>query len=460
MLSVCCLSGGAPGRLEALLELLRPRADELVVGLDDRVPVDRLGRVPELADVLVRYPYAEPVERPRGWLASLAHGDWLFSIDDDEVPSAALLEVLGSLDDGLTHMLVPRRWLWQEGWLAEEPWWPDWQLRLVRADAVLFPGVMHVPIKALGPHAYLDAPLYHLDLLANTREQREAKARRYERVRAGLRVGGLPLNTAYYLPELHAELRIEPVPPEDRQTLERALAAHDPEPRPPAPLRHATREEVDACWRDAPLPDGAYRARIELGDPPRPVSGELRKLDVVVTNLGTVTWPEGPEGLPEIRLAYRYEGTDVAGIRTPFPRSVAPGESVRVPVAFTAPDEPGRHVLAVDLVHERHRWFGCEARVELEVMPRRRAVVLVGQPPGNEAFDRTVDEALAALDPRLEPFLVGPRPEWLRDRFGLDAAEEPPDWDPDEVVALPAGRRRDRAAIELQARRLRRRARG
>ena len=202
MLSVCCLSGGPPGRLSALLALLRPVADEIVVGLDERVELDRLGAVPELCDVLLRYPYAEPVERPRAWLASQCRGDWLFSIDDDEVPSAALLAALGRLDQKLTHALVPRRWLWEDGWLADDPWSPDWQLRLFRADAVSFPGVMHVPIKASGPHAYLDAPLYHLDLVVNTRTQREAKARRYEAVRHGLRLGGLPFNTALYLPEL------------------------------------------------------------------------------------------------------------------------------------------------------------------------------------------------------------------------------------------------------------------
>ena len=110
MLSVCCLSGGSPGRLGALLGLLRPVADELVVALDERIDTTRLGRVPELADVLVRYPYAGPVERSLAWLASLCHGDWIFRVDDDEVPGAALLEALRDPPDDLTHAWVPRRW--------------------------------------------------------------------------------------------------------------------------------------------------------------------------------------------------------------------------------------------------------------------------------------------------------------------------------------------------------------
>jgi hypothetical protein len=459
VLSVCCLSGGPPGRLGALLALLRPVVDEIVVGLDDRVDLDRFGAVPELCDVLVRYPYAEPVECPRAWLASQCRGDWIFSIDDDEVPSVGLLAALGGLDPELTHALIPRRWLWEDGWLADDPWSPDWQLRLFRADAVSFPGVMHVPIKASGAHAYLGVPLYHLDLVVNTRAQREAKASRYEAVRRGLRLGGLPFNTALYVPELHPASRIEQLPADDAALVEAVRMATVPDEGPRPEARLASREEVDAYWADAPLPDTDYRAHIELGPPPHPVAGELRKIDVLATNLGARAWPAG-DGVPEVRLAYRFEGSDRAGIRTPFPHRVEPGGTVRVPLSFEAPAEPGRHALVVDVVHERHRWFGCEASVELTVAPRRRALVLVGQPPGDPEFDARVDEVLAALDPALEPFLVGPKPDWLRDRFSVAAADEPPEWAAEAVVELPAGRRRDRIRLALLARRLRRRARG
>lgn len=460
MLSICCLSGGPPARLAALLSLLRPVAGEIVVALDERVDLRLAGPVGELADVLVRYPYAEPVERPRAWMHSLARGDWVFSIDDDEVPSGALLEQLAHPDETLTHAWVPRRWLWEDGWLTDEPWSPDWQLRLVRPEAAQLPGIMHVPLRAAGPHAYLDAPLYHLDLVVATPEWREEKAQRYERVRPGLRFGGLPLNAAYYLPELRERVHTAPVPDEDAALVDRVRAAPEAAPGPPPVARLATREEVDAHWAEAPLPPDDYRAHIELGPSPAPIAGEVRKLDVLVTNLGGATWPAGPDGLPEIRLAYRFEGSDAAGLRTPFPHPVGRGETVRVPLSFEAPAEPGLYTLVVDLVHERQRWFGCEQRLEIAVLPRRRAVILVGQPPGDKAFDERVDSAIESLDPILEPFLVGPRPDWLRDRFAIDASAERPPWRPDEVVIVPAGRRLDRLRMTLEARRLLRRARG
>ncbi|HWB22919.1 MAG TPA: hypothetical protein VG652_08525 [Gaiellaceae bacterium] len=460
MLSICCLSGGPTERLAALLTLLRPVADELVIAVDDRVDRDRLGAVSELADVLVAYPFAEPVERPFGWLHSLCRGDWIFRIDDDEVPSGALLDALRAPDERLTHAWVPRRWLWDDGYLASDPWAPDWQLRLVRPDAARFPGQMHIPVQASGPHAYLEeAALYHLDLVTNDREARAAKVNRYEHVRPGLRLGELPLNAAYYLPELRRELLVEEVPSLDAPLIRFVIAAAGAGQEPasePVEIRVATRTEVDAHWAEAPLPDEDYCAEIELGRAPSPICGEVREIDVHVTNLGSTVWPGGRDALPEIRLSSRWKGLELPEqqLRSAFPSDVAPGETVLVPLSFRAPDEPGSHVLIVDLVHERHRWFGVDVEVDVVVRPERRAVVLVSQPPGEEVFDRRVDDLLGRIDPSLQPVLVGPKPDWLRDRFGIEAhADQPPP--AESVFVVAAGPRRRRLRLELQARELR-----
>jgi hypothetical protein len=454
MLSVCCQSGD-PRRLAALLPILRPVADEIVVAVDDRADLRLLGPVASLVDRLFVFPYADPPERAFQWLHEQTSEEWVFRIDDDEAPSAALLELLAHPPAEVAYVHVPRRWVWQEGWLDQYPWRPDWQLRLARRDAVSFPGLMHVPVRGEGPARYVDAPLYHLDLLRGDRETRTAKARRYEPLRRGIRVAGLPLNFALYLPE-GRDVRVEPVPSEDRGLVDAvagAVAAPGPEPT----AVRVTREAIDASWADRPLPDSAYAARLEPATLEPYAAGEVRALDVLVTNLGSETWPWGPDGLPEIRLAYR--GLPSA-LRTPLPHELGPGESMLVPVVIEAPLEPGRHRFTIDVVHERHRWFECGVEFELEVLPPRRALVLVGQPPGEEAFDERVDELLASLDPSLEPLLVGPKPDWLRDRFGLPASAEVPSWRPAAVHALPAGRRRDRLRLEWQARRLRRHARG
>jgi len=452
MLSVCCLSGGPPERLVYLLGLLRAAADEIVVGIDDRVEERKLAAVAEVADVVRRYPFPGQPEHARAWLHEQASGDWIFWIDDDEVPSRALLDVVAAPPERLTHCFVRRRWLWRDGWIDAPPWRPDWQLRLVRRDAARYPGILHVPIHASGPHSYLDEPVYHLDLLVKDRARREEQVRRYARVRPGLRIGGRALNEAYLLPESR-DPRVAPVPPADAPLLAAAL---DPPPlaeRPPPQLPLATPAEIDAAWAERPLPDEAYRARIELLFADPLTAGEVGAFDARVTNLGSETWRGGRHGLPEIRLSYR--GLPDA-LRTPLPHDLAPGASALVPASVRAPDEPGRYEIAIDLVHERHRWFDCAVPLTLEVRPRRRATVLVGQPPGDAAFDARVDDLLASLDPELEPLLVGPKPDWLLDRFGVEAQAEPPP-SADAVFTLPAGRRRDRVRLEWQARRLRRR---
>jgi hypothetical protein len=456
VLSVCCLSGGPPSRLAALLALLRPVADELVVAVDERVDLARLGRVAELADVLVTYPFADPVERPFAWLHSLCGGEWIFRIDDDEVPSRALLEALRTPDEQLTHLWVPRRWLWDEHtWLTDDPWVSDWQLRLVRPGAARFPGRMHMPVQAEGPHAYLEAPLYHLDLVVNDEAHRATKASHYEHARPGLRLGGLPLNAAYYLPELRDSLTVTPVPPEDVRLVQLVLEAPDAIPGAQPRARLATREEIDAHWAEAPLADEDYRATIELWGVPSPIVGEVREANVRVTNLGAAVWPEGVHGLPEIRLSYRWRGLEHVDeqLRTALPHDVPPGESALVPMTFRAPDQPGTFELVVDLVHERRRWFGVEERAEVVVRPRRQAVVLVGQPPGEEAFDRRVEELLGRIDASLEPVLIGPKEDWLRDRFGTKAHATPPDH-ADKVFIVPAGQRRERLRLQQIARKL------
>jgi len=267
---VCCLTRGPTARVAAQLELLRDVATEIVVGLDTSVPADLAGPLARVADVLVHYPYADPVDRPVGWIHSLCTGDWILWVDDDEIPSAALVRVVREIPRGtsVTHCFVPRRTLWRdpESVLLGTPWVPDFQLRLVQNDprVVWFPGITHWPIQSLGPHRYLDEPLYHTDLLLNPVERRREKVRRYERAVSGRRVAGLPMNDAYFLPEDRADVRLAAVADEDRETIRRLLALEPwPEPEEPRdPIRLASRAEIDAQWHGAPAGDDLYRGEV------------------------------------------------------------------------------------------------------------------------------------------------------------------------------------------------------
>ena len=44
-------------------------------------------------------------------------------------------------------------------------------------------------------------------------------------------------------------------------------------------------------------------------------------------------------------------------VRRGLPRSLAPGDTADVALAFRTPSQPGRYVLAIDLVREGVTWF-------------------------------------------------------------------------------------------------------
>ena len=430
-LSVCCLTRGPTARVAAQLALLRDVADEIVVGLDTSVDADLAHPLTEVADVLVHYPYLDPVDRPVGWVHALCTRDWILWVDDDEIPSA---ELVGSIrdviaDGSVTHCFVPRRTLWRDpaSVLEGPPWVPDFQLRLVVNDArlVWFPGITHWPIQAIGPHRYLETPLYHTDLLLNPEERRRAKVRRYETAVPGRRVAGLPMNDAYFLPEDRPSVELAAVASPDRETIARILELEPwPEPRPAAPLRSATRAEVDEHWHGAPATDELYRGRLEVvaGGEPFAV-GEQRGIVVRVGNHGSHVWPQGGVGWPSVAVAYRWlddtgELVVAEGLRTRLPVTLPPDETLLMSVDVLAPPVPGAHTLVLDLLHEHTRWFGNELRLSIDV----RAALCVALLGEDDEHARLAAAALAELAPDVRPLVLTPAPDETSELHGYGAA--------------------------------------
>lgn len=100
----------------------------------------------------------------------------------------------------------------------------------------------------------------------------------------------------------------------------------------------------------------------------RMYAGEQRGLLVEVTNSGSERWPGGLDAEPHIRLSCRLDGQE--GPRSPLPAPLEPGDAAIAPVTVTGPDQPGRHQLELDLVHEDVRWLGVGTSVELDVVAR------------------------------------------------------------------------------------------
>jgi hypothetical protein len=402
-LSVVVMTAGPAARVAAILELLRPAADEILVALDDRADEATRRAVTTVADRVVVYPFAEPVDRPLPWLFHQCRGDWMLTIDDDEVPSAALLDVLPALlsDERVAHYSVARRWVYPDSatFLDDAPWHPDYQLRLFRTDSrlVRFSDALHRPIHAAGPGRFVPEPLWHLDTVLRTREQRERKAAHYEAMRPGLRAGGRSLNYGFYVPELRDEPRLTPLPPAERELVDAVLTATEPTDARTAAVSSVTSEELDAWW---PQSRRRQAGTIALADVPASfAAGEERSVDATVSNTGDDAWDWGTDAVVAVRCASYWEPDDHRSAAwTPLPAPLAPGESMLVPVHVHAPATPGRHVLRLALVQEGVGWLADELCCRVEVRPARSVAFL---------YASAADVAAAiAADPDVAPFVV------------------------------------------------------
>jgi hypothetical protein len=384
-ISFCMTTRGPLPRIHRLLTLVRPYVDEIVLAVDRTGNLDALDACAKLADRRMTFDYAAPPCRNIGWLQHQCSGDWLLRFDDDEIPSRALLDALPDLvaDRRPTHYGLSRRWLHPDAstYLLSAPWQPDYQLRLVRNIPGIwrFTGQMHDGAIVLGERRLVDLPIYHADLLFLDVDSRRRKAEKYERLRPDHLAEGVPVN-AIYVPEDWEGLATAPVPAEDRAVIAPVLDPLPPIPPAAGPrvvpddVPHFTLADINRFNTNREVGEGAYRARIEFVRPVvRLPAGIVREQEVRVENLGDERWPWGADAQPPIRLGYRWRaarGDEVLGEgpRTPFTETIGPGATSLQKLVVEVPAMPGRYVLEADVVHEHVRWFGCEARLEVEVV--------------------------------------------------------------------------------------------
>lgn len=314
-ISFCVTTRGPAARARALLSLVRPYVDEIVLAVDDRADAAIHEACADLADQRLTFEFVPPPCRLIGWLQHQCTADWLLRFDDDEIPSRALLDALPELtaDRRLTHYGLTRRWLYGDArtYLLSPPWQPDYQLRLVRNVPGLwrFTGAMHDGAIVLGERGLADLPIYHADLLALDVEARRRKAERYERLRPDHINEGASVN-AIYVPEDWSGVASATVCEEDAQLIARVLDA--PQPTAPssasyAAVQHATRFEVDRFNTSRTVSQGTYAARIEFVRPVTRVGRAItREQEVLVHNLGDERWSAGHDAEPLIRLGYRW----------------------------------------------------------------------------------------------------------------------------------------------------------
>lgn len=395
-LSICCPAHRSFAQVAAVLRPFREVADEIVCIVNTTPPEVAAQHLAGIADKIVFYEQSDDLslEQLLAWMYRQCSGDWVFVVHSDEVPSSRLIRTLPKLlvADCLAHVTT-RRWLLEDErhWLNEYPWEPGFQTRLLRNDPatlVFSTDVVHGGSRAIPPYrTHLDLPLWHLDNLLNTEEERAAKVKFYDEF-APVRLlhDGRPMSQVYYQAEKYHELPLADVPLEDIPTIRSVLEASrlsDDEMNVgvtcgTVPIVHADPSALRRYWAGRALGPSLYEASIELSE--RHLSrkrhtspfipGELRLFVVSVRNEGSETWDCDGRGAP-LYLACRWHpvggGSIVEGDRVALTSYVRPGDTEVLILPVRGPSYSGRFGLEIDMVHEGVRWFGRGVLLDITV---------------------------------------------------------------------------------------------
>ena len=363
-LSLCIATKNSAEYVERLLRVGRSFADEVVVAVDSSSN-DLTERIcHEYADKVFRVESPGYVERILPWLNEQCGGDWIIRLDDDELPSVGLIEILPDLmnDREMTHYHLRRRTIIGEDrteWIAQRPWWPDWKLRLFRniPSIVRIPGRLHTGYEVKGASRFLyRGSIYHYDFVYHGEQHRREKVLQYERIspeKSG--------SHHYTLPD-EASLVTRPIPDDDAPA-----DADDGKDRTPA-MRSSIRDvdlvEIDlAAVQECGYGPELFRARLDCVACPRVMeAGRWYKVDVELRNDSPVAWPLPEMGAPDVRITYHWltaDGDlyDYKGRRTNLPHMLKPGETASLPASVRSPKEPGDYILQWDLVVPNVAWF-------------------------------------------------------------------------------------------------------
>jgi hypothetical protein len=363
--SVITRDSGA--RLADLIAQLRGAVDEILVGVDAESSDETLDVARGGADVVYRFRHSGEISPARLLGVTRTTCEWMLLLDDDEGLDEMFPSVVPELlaDPRHTHWWLPRRWVTQREpplHVADGPWFPDWQLRLFRADPTLLwkPIGVHtgLRVQGLGGRDPRTAILHYEPLLLAP-AKREAKLARYR-----TRGSGADSETLYAIP---------------------ADVATAPLPDPPLTAGHQrrgpdrAREEPDVIDLDDLPRLPPWSAAIDVELPATMAPGEIAHARVSARNDGGLTWPQLPAPLtnwPLVQLGLRTRPATETGFgrdgpHFPLPRMVEPGETALFLCPVRAPEEPGDYVLIWDMVSEFECWFsdagGTPAEVPLRV---------------------------------------------------------------------------------------------
>lgn len=144
----------------------------------------------------------------------------------------------------------------------------------------------------------------------------------------------------------------------------------------PVPRTVGTNADPNTPQMNAPLPEKAYKAELSLVTPLTALkAGQKQTINVRVRNASDVLWlVYGTAEGNKYRVAVGDSWLDSSGKvitnmdgRYGLPADLRPAREVEVPLTITAPANPGKYILQLDMVQEGVTWFQDKGSPVLKV---------------------------------------------------------------------------------------------
>ncbi len=347
-LSVSIITRNSGSRLAESIAQANRFADEVVVGVDADSQDDTWDVATKFADTVYRFKHPNQLAPVHLLALQYCRGEWILRLDDDEYMEAGFESIVARLmrTERFTHYYLTRKWvvsLDPPHYIHALPWYPDYQLRLIRNDPSIIwkPPRYHSGYLVAGPGAYeARSAILHYEPLFCTPEMRE---RKFEDYRQG---GGA-----------HVPL----IPHDDERADELRLFQPLPALTPVASKQKRIDDEIHHLVVQR-LP--FWQCEFLEIDFPRSMAASKNVVVVIkVTNTGKMTWlPAHGNKWPRITVSFHVKSASgnmiqFDGNRIEVSTPTLPGETVILPGFFKAPAEPGEYILTWDMVSEGECWF-------------------------------------------------------------------------------------------------------
>lgn len=345
-LSVGITTRDSGSRLADVIVHARRFADEVIVGVDADSIDDTWEVASAYADIAYRFNHSNKLAPAYIMPFQYCRGEWVFQLDDDEYMEEGFEEIFPELlgNPLFTHYHIARKWvvsLDPPQYMHAHPWYPDYQLRLMRNDSSLFwkPPRYHTGIVVAGPGARESRyAILHYEPLVCTPDMREKKLRRY-------RDGGFNILTEVYYGEKIGERRLF-------------------KPLSILPQIKPKHQNIDSEMKSCPINDfpswGSKFLEIEFSQ--KVAASQPVVVTLHITNTGKMTWFPQSRSWPILNVGFHIKSAsgemlEFNGSRIELSARVFPNETVKIVSTFVAPAKAGDYILTWDMVSEGECWF-------------------------------------------------------------------------------------------------------